>query len=62
MTIKIITKSYIFLFNNVYYDEEAGLLKIINEKSESCIVFDYIEMKNFLEEIMNEKYYILYYF
>ena len=58
MIIRIITKSYIFSFNNVYYDEEAGLLKIIGEKSANSIVFDYIEMKDFLEEIMNEDYYV----
>ena len=58
MELKISTKSFIYTFRNVYYDEEAGLLKTLLCKSASnSIIFDYLEIKLFLEEIMDNKYF-----
>lgn len=58
MNIKINTKSGVFIFKNVFYDEEDGLLKILLNKTDTnSIIFDYVEMKEFLEECIKDKYY-----
>jgi hypothetical protein len=58
MNIKITTKSGVFTFKNVFYDEEDGLLKILLNKTDTnSIIFDYVEMKEFLEECIKDKYY-----
>jgi hypothetical protein len=65
--LKIITKSYIFHFKNAFYDEEAGIIKTIFNKPSSSymfsgsynsnsVIFDYVEMQLFLENIMNSSY------
>jgi hypothetical protein len=65
--LKIITKSYIFYFKNAFYDEEAGIIKTIFNKPSSSymfsgsynsnsVIFDYIEMQLYLENIMNSCY------
>jgi len=56
MTLQIKTKNYIFSFNNVYYDEEEGLLKIL--LNNNSIVYDYMDFKNFLENAMDNKYFL----
>lgn len=59
MNIKITTKSGVFIFKNVFYDEEDGLLKILLNKTDTnSIIFDYVEMKEFLEECIKDKYYL----
>ena len=59
MNIKINTKSGVFIFKNVFYDEEDGLLKILLNKTDTnSIIFDYVEMKEFLEECIKNKYFI----
>jgi hypothetical protein len=59
MEFNISTKSYIFSFRNIYYDDEAGLIKTLlnNNDSKNSIVFDIVDMKTFLEESMNDKYF-----
>lgn len=59
MEFNISTKSYIFSFKNIYYDDEAGLLKTLlnNNDSKNSIVFDIVDMKTFLEESINDKYF-----
>ena len=65
--LKITTKSYIFYFKNAFYDEEAGIIKtIFNNPSSSymfsgsynsnSVIFDYVEMQLYLENIMNSCY------
>ena len=57
MEFNISTKSYIFSFRNIYYDDEAGLIKtLLNSNDKNSIVFDIVEMKAFLEESINDKY------
>jgi len=57
MEYNISTKSYIFSFRNIYYDDEAGLIKtLLNNNDNNSIVFDIVEMKAFLEESINDKY------
>jgi len=57
MDFHISTKSYIFSFRNIYYDDEAGVIKtLLNNKDKNSIIFDIVEMKSFLEESINDKY------
>jgi hypothetical protein len=55
MILQIKTNNYIFSFNNVFYDEEDGLLKIL--LNSNSLVYDYMEFKNFLENTMDNKYF-----
>jgi len=58
MEFNINTNSHIFSFKNVYYDDEAGLIKtLLNHSHKNSIIFDLVEMKTFLDEAINDKYF-----